>query len=63
MVHENDAALLLRDLCMNNYMEESEISEGKIELRSKVRGFLKVDRERLKMINMHDELMVATIKD
>ena len=63
MVHENDAALVLRDLCMNDHMEESEISEGKIELRSKVRGFLKVDRERLKMINMHDELMVATIKD
>ena len=63
MLHENDAALFLRDMCINEYMTESEISEGKIELRSSIRGYLQVDRKRLKLINMQDELMIATIKN
>ena len=63
MVHENDAALFLRDMCINEHMSESEIKEGKIELISNTRGYFKVDRERLKKINMQDELMIATLKD
>ena len=63
MVHENDAALFLRDMCKNEHMDESEIKEGKIELISNIRGYFKVDRERLKKINMQDELMIATLKD
>ena len=63
MLHENEAALLLRDMCINEYMSESEIREGKIELMSTIRGFFKVDRERLKKINSQDELMIATLKD
>ena len=30
MLHENEAAEILRDLCKNHYMTESEIKEGKI---------------------------------
>ena len=63
MVRENDAALFLRDMCINEHMSESEIKEGKIELISNTRGYFKVDRERLKKINMQDELMIATLKD
>ena len=63
MIHENEAALFLRDMCISEYMSESEIREGKIELLSTVRGFFKVDKERLKKINTQDELMIATIKD
>ena len=63
MVHENDAALFLRDMCINEHMSESEIKEGKIELISNTRGYFKVDRERIKKINMQDELMIATLKD
>ena len=63
MLHENDAALVLRDLCINKYMKETEIKEGKIEVESEINGFLQVDRERLKKINMQDEIIIATIKD
>lgn len=63
MLHENDASKMLRDMCINEYMTESEVREGKIELTSKIRGFLKVDKERLKKVNMQDELVIATIKD
>lgn len=63
LVHENDAALVLRDLCINKYMSESDIREGKIELKSTIRGCLIVDRERLKLINEQDDMIVATIKD
>ena len=63
MVHENDAALFLRDMCKNEYMDETEIKEGKIELISSIRGYFKVDRERIKKINTQDELMIATLKD
>lgn len=63
MVHENDAALVLRDMCLNKYMSESEIREGKIELKSTIRGFFSVDRKRLDELNMQDELMIATIKE
>lgn len=63
MLHENEAALCLRDMCISEYMTESEIREGKIELMSTIRGFLKVDRDRLMKINSQDELMIATLKD
>lgn len=63
MIHENDAAIMLRDMCINEYMSETEIKEGKIELKSTIKGFFKVDRDRLKKVNMQDELMIATIKD
>ena len=63
MLHENDAALILRDMCINEYMSESEIKEGKIELKSTIKGYFQVDKERLKIVNSQDELMIATIKD
>ena len=63
IIHENDAALLLRDMCKSDFMSESDIKEGKIELKSEIKGYLKVDRERLKKVNIQDELMIATIKD
>ena len=63
MLHEDDAARILCDLCVNKYMSESEIKEGKIELKSNIRGYLRVDRERLKKVNMQDEIIIATRKD
>ncbi len=62
-LHENDAAKVLKSFCQNDYMKESEIKEGKIELTSTIDGCLIVDRERLKLINQEDEMMIATIKD
>ena len=38
MLHENDAAAILRDLCQSEYMTASEPKEDKIELTSTVAG-------------------------
>ena len=60
MLHENDGARILCDLCKNEGMEESEVKEGKIELRSSWDAVLKIDSARLKKINSFGQMMVAT---
>lgn len=62
MVHENDAALFLIDLCKNDYMTISEIKEGKAELIASRDGFFKVNVEKLDKINALEEMMIATRK-
>lgn len=59
MLHENDAARVLYDICKNDHMRPSEIKEGKIELTAECDGLLKVDRERLNRINALGEMMIA----
>ncbi|MCI5773597.1 MAG: molybdopterin-binding protein [Erysipelotrichaceae bacterium] len=61
MLHENDAALILKDACKNAYMSESAIKEGKIELIAECDGILKIDTDRLLAINMLEDIMIATI--
>ena len=46
MLHENDAARILCDLCKNEGMKESEVKEGKIELSAEYDGLLKIDKEK-----------------
>ena len=41
MLHENDAAQILCDICKNNYMRPSEVKEGKIELIAECDGILR----------------------
>ena len=60
MLHENDAAKILCNLCKNDWMEESEIKEGKIELKAALDGLLKVDTDRLKAVNQFGQMMIAT---
>ena len=38
MLHENDAAQILYDICKNDHMRPSEVKEGKIELIAECRG-------------------------
>ncbi|HAV00143.1 MAG TPA: molybdopterin-binding protein, partial [Lachnospiraceae bacterium] len=46
MLHENDAALILYDLCKNDHLTRTQdIKEGKIELRAECDGLLKIDEE------------------
>jgi molybdenum cofactor synthesis domain-containing protein len=59
-LHENDAALILYNMCKNDHMHPSEVKEGKIELIADCDGLLKVDREALKRVNMLGEMMIAT---
>lgn len=60
MLHENDAAKILYDICKNEHMRPSEIKEGKIELIAECDGLLKVDTEKLNKINSLGEMMIAS---
>lgn len=60
MIHENDAAKILCNLCFNEYMKKSAISEGKIELTSTIDGLFKVNREELFKVNSFGKMMIAT---
>ncbi len=60
MLHENDAAEILCNLCKNDWMEESEIKEGKIELKAVCDGLFKVDTDRLNLVNQFGQMMIAT---
>ena len=60
MLHEDEAALRLRDLCISEYMHCTEVKEGKVELIADKDGLFEVDTERLCAVNEIDELMIAT---
>ena len=60
MLHENDAAYILKDLCGNENMTFSEPSEGKIEIFSNIDGLFLVDNEKLNIVNSFGEMMIAT---
>lgn len=60
MLHENDAAQILCDICRNDYMRPSEVKEGKIELIAECDGVLKIDREKLCRVNALGEMMIAS---
>ncbi|MDD3219289.1 MAG: molybdopterin-binding protein [Lachnospiraceae bacterium] len=60
MVHENDAAQILYDICKGDYMHGSEVKEGKIELIAECDGVLKIDRQKLKAVNELGEMMIAS---
>jgi molybdenum cofactor synthesis domain-containing protein len=60
MLHENDAAQILYEMCRNEHMRPSEVKEGKIELIAECDGLLKVDREKLKKVNGLGEMMIAS---
>ncbi len=60
MLHENDAAYILRDICMNANMTATEPKEGKIELIADTDGLFLVDLERLRAVNALGDMMIAT---
>lgn len=60
MYHENEAAQILCDVCINDYMIPSEVKEGKIELKAAVDGLFVIDVERLNEINEIDQIMIAS---
>ena len=59
MLHENDAAQILYEMCAGDHMRPSEVKEGKIELIAQCDGLLKVDSKRLKAVNSLGEMMIA----
>jgi len=60
LLHEDEAAEILRRLCQGPHMRASAPSEGKIELTAELDGLLKIDRCRLTAINSLGELIIAT---
>lgn len=60
MLHENDAAQILYEICAGENMRPSEVKEGKIEVIADRDGLLTIDVERLRAINSLGEMMIAT---
>lgn len=58
--HENEAAQILCDVCMNSYMSASEVKEGKIDLKAECDGLFMVDVERLNAINDIEQIIIST---
>ena len=58
--HENDAAQILCDVCINENMEPTPVKEGKIELKASCDGLFVIDVERLNEINDIDQIMIAS---
>ena len=49
MLHENDAAQILYNICKGKHMRGSDVKEGKIELIAECDGVLKIDREEIRL--------------
>ena len=60
MLHENDAAQILYDMCKNEHMRPSEVKEGKIELIAECDGLLKIKTDKLNAVNALGEMMIAS---
>lgn len=60
MLHENEAAEILRDICQSAHMHATAPKEGKIELIADENGLLLVDVARLRAVNTLGDMMIAT---
>ena len=60
MLHEDDGATILMHATKNQFMDASDVKEGKIELKSTIEGVLEIDVKRLYAINSIKDVMIAT---
>lgn len=60
MLHENEAANVLFEICKGKYMHGTEVKEGKIELVADIDGVLKINRTSLNVINSLGQMMIAS---
>lgn len=60
MLHENEAAKVLRQICQGDHMEPSKVKEGKIELTASCDGLLKTDRKKLHKLNSLGQIVIAS---
>ena len=51
MLHEDEAAEILREICQGEHMHVSQPKEGKIELTSDIDGILTINVEKLLAVN------------
>lgn len=59
MLHENEAADILREICQGSGMHPTEVKEGKIELIADMDGLLKIRSDRLLAVNSMGQMMIA----
>ena len=60
MMHEDEAAEVLCEICRGEHMDRSLPKEGKIELTAACDGLLKIDAKALKAVNSFGQMMIAT---
>ena len=60
MLHENDAAEVLRKICQGDHMHPTAVKEGKIELIADIDGLLKINTAKMDEINALGEIMIAS---
>lgn len=60
MLHENEAAEILREICQGEHMHPTDVKEGKIELIADCDGLLKINQEKLLAVNSLGQMMIAT---
>lgn len=60
MLHENEAAEILREMCQGAHMHPTPVKEGKIELIADCDGLLKVDDTKMKKVNSVGQMMIAS---
>lgn len=61
MIHENEAALRMGNMCENNHLVHTDVSEGRVDIVAQIDGLLKVNLEKLYEINSVDSFMISTI--
>lgn len=60
ILHENEGAQILYDICAGANMHGTEVKEGKIEIIADCDGLLKIRREALMAVNSLGEMMIAS---
>lgn len=60
MLHENEAAEILYQVCRGEHMHPTSVKEGKIELVADIDGLLKVDDEKMRKVNGYGQMMIAS---
>ncbi len=61
MLHEDEAAEILRDICINENMRPTLPKEGKINLIAECDGLFIADTDRMLKINATGRMMIATL--
>ena len=60
LYHEDEAAAILRDICMGEHILAGEPHEGKIELTAQTDGLFVIDSGKMRAVNAIEEIMIAS---
>ncbi|MCR5323248.1 MAG: molybdopterin-binding protein [Lachnospiraceae bacterium] len=60
MMHENEAADFLCDMCQGQNLRRGKVKEGKLEIFAECDGLLKVDEQGVLAVNSAGEMMIAS---